>query len=134
MRQYLQKNSPESLETISLRSFTVDEKTGALLQREDIPTPFPLVEAIDSCQDNAFWVNLKNLWVLIGKVPPLSLEMDDIIIFMERGKWGLFRLVERKDGYIILTDGQRKKKTKVRLEDFSQLNLLGKVIRVQQKL
>ncbi|MCX7738819.1 MAG: hypothetical protein N2Z80_05350 [Hydrogenothermaceae bacterium] len=112
----------------------MDEKTGELLQREDIPTPLPIVEAIDSCEENAFWVNLKNLWVLIGKAPPLSLEMDDIIIFRERGKWGLFRLVERKDGYIILTDGQRKKKTKVRLEDFSQLNLLGKVIRVQQKL
>ncbi|MEZ0324226.1 MAG: hypothetical protein ABWJ98_07980 [Hydrogenothermaceae bacterium] len=112
----------------------MNEKTGELIQKDNVETPLVLVEYIPDFEENCFWINLKNLWILVGRVPPLVVEMDDIILFRERGRWGLFRFVEKKENIVILTDGMRKKKTKVNVEDFSKINLLGKVIRVQQKL
>lgn len=134
MQPSQQKNLPEDLETVLLKSFKVDERTAELIQGDDISTPYILVKEVENFLENTFWVNLQNLWVLIGKVPPLSVEMDDIIIFREKGRWGLFRFVERGKDFVVLTDGLRRKKTKVKVEDFSQLNFLGKVIRVQKRV
>lgn len=134
MQQFQQRNLPETADKVSLKSFFVNEKTGELIQKDFIETPLVLVESIPEFEENCFWINLKNLWILVGKVPPLTVEMDDIILFREKGKWGLFRFVEKREDIVILTDGMRKKKTKVNIEDFSKINLLGKVIRVQQKL
>ncbi|MEJ5172754.1 MAG: hypothetical protein WHT47_03490 [Hydrogenothermaceae bacterium] len=134
MQQSQQRNLPETADKVGLKSFSVNEKTGELIQKESIETPLILVESIPDFEENCFWINLKNLWILVGKVPPLTVEMDDIILFREKGKWGLFRFIEKKESVVILTDGMRKKKTKVNIEDFSKINLLGKVIRVQQKL
>lgn len=47
---------------------------------------------------------------------------------------GTFRFAGKTGNMVILTDGFRRKKTKVKDEDFFQLNLLGKVIRVQRRL
>lgn len=134
MQQFLQKNLPENLEVVSLKAFVVNEKNGDLIYKQDISTPFILVEDIEDYSNNVFWLNLKNLWILIGKVPPLTVELDDIVIFKEKGKWGLFRFAGKTGNMVILTDGFRRKKTKVKDEDFFQLNLLGKVIRVQRRL
>lgn len=125
---------PEQLEIINLKSFVVNDRTAELVYKGEVSTPFILVENIENPVENAFWVNIKNLWVLLGKVPPLVVEMDDIVIFKEKGRWGLFRFVGRDGEMVILTDGMRKKKTKVNIDNFFQLNLLGKVLRVQQKL
>lgn len=134
MRPSLQKNLPESLGFVNLKSFVVDEKTADLVYKGEVQTPTILVENIENLEENVFWLNIKNLWVLIGKVPPLVVGMDDIVMFKEKGKWGLFRFVGKSGDMVILTDGMRKKKTKVNADDFFRLNLLGKVLRVQQKL
>lgn len=134
MQPSLQKNLPENLQTVSLKSFVVGEKNQELVCKGEVQTPAVLVENIDSPEENVFWVNITNLWVLIGRVPPLVVEMDDIVIFKEKGKWGLFRFVGKEKDEVILTDGMRRKKTRVKTADFFKLNLLGKVLRVQQKL
>lgn len=134
MQPSRQKNLPENLQTVSLKTFVVGEKNQELVYKGEVQTPAVILENIDSPEENVFWVNVTNLWVLIGKVPPLVVEMDDIVIFKERGKWGLFRFVGKEKDEVILTDGMRRKKTRVKAVDFFQLNLLGKVIRVQQKL
>lgn len=135
MLRYQQKKLDEQIkDNVDIRSFVVNEKTGDLIQKEDIPTPYILLDGIDNFRENVFWINLKNLWILVGKVPPLGIEMDDIVLFKEKGKWGLFRFVEKSGDFVILTDGFRRKKTKVRDENLSGLNMLGKVLRVQKRL
>jgi hypothetical protein len=71
---------------------------------------------------------------LVGKIPPLTIESNDVILFKEKGKWGLFKIIEKKDSILILTDGKGLRKTKVKEENLTELNLLGKVLRVQNKV
>jgi hypothetical protein len=71
---------------------------------------------------------------LVGKIPPLTIESGDVILFKEKGKWGLFKIIEKKDSILILTDGKGLRKTKVKEENLTELNLLGKVLRVQNKV
>jgi hypothetical protein len=71
---------------------------------------------------------------LVGKIPPLTIESNDVILFKEKGKWGLFKIIEKKDNILILTDGKGLRKTKVKEENLTELNLLGKVLRVQNKV
>lgn len=134
MRQFQQESLPENIDVVSLKSFVINEKTGELIYRGDVPTASILIEDIEDYSNNAFWLNLNSLWILIGKVPPLTVNMDDIVIFKEKDKWGLFRFAGKTNDMVILTDGFRRKKTKVKDEYFFKLNLLGKVIRVQRKL
>lgn len=134
MQPYQPKNLLDNAGLITLKSFVVDEKKADLVYKGEVDTPLILVENIHNPVNDAFWLNIKNLWVLIGRVPPLVVEMDDIVIFKEKGRWGLFRFVGKSGDMVVLTDGLRKKRTKVKVDDFFQLNLLGKVLRVQQKL
>ena len=71
---------------------------------------------------------------MVGKIPPLTIESSDVILFKEKGRWGLFKIIEKKDSMFILTDGKGLRKTKVKEENLTELNLLGKVLRVQNKV
>ncbi len=118
---------------VSIKSFEVLED-GNIKFIEEVLTPLLLVESIEDFKENVIWYKIKNLWVLVGKIPPLRIGSEDIILFKEKGKWGLFKIVEKKEGIIILSDGKGLRKTKIKEENLSQLNLLGKVLKVQNKL
>jgi hypothetical protein len=118
---------------VNIKGFEVLDD-GEIKYIEDILTPLILVENIQNYKENVFWYKIKNLWVLVGKIPPLTIESNDVILFKEKGKWGLFKIIEKKDSMLILTDGKGLRKTKVKEENLTELNLLGKVLRVQNKV
>ncbi len=119
---------------IYLKSFTIDEK-GDLKEGKDIKTPLVLIENIPNFKQNSFWINIKNLWVLVGKIPPLNLEKDDLVLLKENNKrWGMFIFLDEIDDYIILQDGKRNRKTKVSKDVLKKLKLFGKVLKVQTKV
>jgi hypothetical protein len=118
---------------VNIKGFEVLDD-GEIKYIEDILTPLILVENIQNYKENVFWYKIKNLWVLVGKIPPLTIESNDVILFKEKGKWGLFKIIEKKDSILILTDGKGLRKTKVKEENLTELNLLGKVLRVQNKV
>ena len=118
---------------VSIKGFEVLEN-GDINYLEDILTPLLLVENIPNYKENVFWYKIRSLWVLVGKIPPLTIKPNDVILFKEKGKWGLFKIIEKKDDRLILTDGKGLRKTKVKEENLTELNLLGKVLRVQNKV
>jgi hypothetical protein len=118
---------------VNIKCFEVLDN-GEIEYLEDILTPLILVENIQNYKENVFWYKIRNLWVLVGKIPPLTIESNDVILFKEKGKWGLFKIIEKKDSILILTDGKGLRKTKVKEENLTELNLLGKVLRVQNKV
>jgi len=118
---------------VNIKGFEVLDD-GEIKYLEDILTPLILVENIPNYKENVFWYKIRNLWVLVGKIPPLTIESSDVILFKEKGKWGLFKIIEKKDNMLILTDGKGLRKTKVKEENLTELNLLGKVLRVQNKV
>lgn len=133
MQQSQQKNVHNIQLKVAIKSFEVLED-GNIKFLEEVLTPLILVENIENFKENTVWYKIRNLWVLVGKIPPLKIDSKDIILFKEKGKWGLFKIVEKKDGVIILSDGKGLRKTRVKEENLSQLNLLGKVLKVQNKL
>ncbi len=133
MQQSQQKNVHNIQLKVAIKSFEVLED-GNIKFLEEVLTPLILVENIENFKENTVWYKIRNLWVLVGKIPPLKIDSKDIILFKEKGKWGLFKTVEKKDGVIILSDGKGLRKTRVKEENLSQLNLLGKVLKVQNKL
>lgn len=133
MQQSQQKNVHDIQLKVALKSFEVLED-GNIKFLEEVLTPLVLVENIENFKESTVWYKIRNLWVLVGKIPPLKIDSGDIILFKEKDKWGLFKIVEKKDGIIILSDGKGLRKTKVKEENLSQLNLLGKVLKVQNKL
>ncbi|GEM_PF-823851 len=118
---------------VNIKGFEVLDD-GEIKYLEDILTPLILVENIPNYKENVFWYKIRNLWVLVGKIPPLTIEPSDVILFKEKGKWGLFKIIEKKDNILILTDGKGLRKTKVKEENLTELNVLGKVLRVQNKV
>jgi len=118
---------------VNIKGFEVLDN-GEIEYLEDILTALILVENIPNYKENVFWYKIRNLWVLVGKIPPLTIEPSDVILFKEKGKWGLFKIIEKKDKILILTDGKGLRKTKVKEENLTELNLLGKVLRVQNKV
>lgn len=118
---------------VNIKGFEVLDN-GEIEYLEDILTALILVENIPNYKENVFWYKIRNLWVLVGKIPPLTIESSDVILFKEKGKWGLFKIIEKKDKILILTDGKGLRKTKVKEENLTELNLLGKVLRVQNKV
>jgi SOS-response transcriptional repressor LexA len=118
---------------VYLKTYEVLEN-GQLKPVEETPTNLIIVENVENFKENTFWLKIKNLWVLVGKVPPLSIQSGDIILFKEKGKWGMFRFIEKKEDTVILSDVKGKKKTKVKEENFTSINILGKVIRIQDKV
>ena len=118
--------------TVFLKSYELSEDK--IYPLEDIETPLLLVEEIEDFKENSFWIKIRNLWVLIGKIPPLKMEEGDILLFKENEKWGLFKYLKEEDEKIWLTDGKEERKTKVDKEVLKQLNFFGKVLRVQEKV
>jgi len=118
---------------VNIKGFEVLDD-GEIKYLEDILTPLILVENTPNYKESVFWYKIRNLWVLVGKIPPLTIESSDVILFKEKGRWGLFKIIEKKDSMFILTDGKGLRKTKVKEENLTELNLLGKVLRVQNKV
>ncbi|MGC8941028.1 MAG: hypothetical protein ACP5F0_01745 [Sulfurihydrogenibium sp.] len=133
MSQSQQKSSHNEDLKIYLKAYEILEN-GQLKSIDEIPTNILLVENVDNFKENTFWLKIKNLWILVGKVPPLRIEPMDIILFKEKGKWGMFRFVEKKEKTVMLSDVKGHKKTKVKEEDFISINILGKVVRIQDRV
>ncbi|MBK3332265.1 hypothetical protein GWK41_04190 [Persephonella atlantica] len=121
------------LPTVFLKAYEVIDED-RLENLEDVETPLILVENIPDFKESTFWVKIRNLWVLIGKIPPLKPEKEDIVLFREKGQWGLFKYLGEEDDKVILRDGKDQRTTKVPKEVVETLELFGKVIRVQEKV
>ena len=135
MRQSQQEKVQEAkIPTVFLKGYYIEDETEQLYSCEDIETPLILVEHIPDFKENTFWVKIKNLWVLIGRIPPLSMEKDDIVLFKEKEKWGLFKYLGEQEGKVILQDGKGVRKTKIDKNIIENLDLFGKVLRVQEKV
>ncbi|WP_297452666.1 hypothetical protein [Persephonella sp.] len=119
--------------TVFLKAYElIDENTMDKL--EDVETPLMLVEEIENFKENVFWVKIRNLWVLIGKIPPLKPSKEDIVLFREKGQWGLFKYLGEEEGKVVLRDGKDERTTRVPKEIVETLELFGKVLRVQEKV
>ncbi len=121
------------LPTVFLKAYEVIDED-RLESLEDVETPLILVENIPDFKESTFWVKIRNLWVLIGKIPPLKPEREEIVLFREKGQWGLFKYLGEEDDKVILRDGKDQRTTKVPKEVVETLELFGKVIRVQEKV
>lgn len=133
MQQSQQKNLHSEDLKVYLKTYEVLEN-GQLKAVEETATNLTLIESIDNFKENTFWLKIKNLWILVGKIPPLSIQANDIILFKEKGKWGMFRFIEKKADVVILSDVKGEKKTKVKEENFTSINILGKVLRIQDRV
>ncbi len=100
----------------------------------DVETPLMLVEQVENFKENVFWVKIRNLWSLIGKIPPLKPSEGDIVLFREKGQWGLFKYMGEEEEKVILRDGKDERTTKVPKDVVEALELFGKVMRVQEKV
>ena len=119
---------------VYLNSFLLDEN-GNLKKYKEIKTPLILVEHIPDFKENTFWLNVKNIWALVGKIPPITLEKNDLVMFKEKDKkWGMFRFLNELDEFVILQDAKGERKTKVKKEVLKQLKLFGKILRVQNRV
>jgi hypothetical protein len=122
-----------TIPTVFLKAFElIDENTMDKLP--DVETPLILVEEIEDFKENTFWVKVRNLWTLVGKIPPLKPTQGDIVLFREKGQWGLFKYLGEEEDKVILRDGKDERTTKVPKEIVESLELFGKVIRVQEKV
>ncbi|WP_457641605.1 hypothetical protein [Persephonella sp.] len=119
--------------TVFLKAYElIDENSMDKLQ--DVETPLILVETVEDFKENTFWVKIRNLWTLIGKIPPLVPSEGDIVLFREKGQWGLFKYLGEEDDKVILRDGKDERTTKVPKEAVESLELFGKVMRVQERV
>ncbi len=119
--------------TIYLNAFNLSEN-GKLEKIKDIETPWELLEEIEDFKNNLFWLKIKDLWALIGKIPPFSPEKNDLVLSKEGNLWGLFIYLGEEEDKIILQDGKGERKTKVDKEVIKELNFFGKILRVQRKV
>ncbi|WP_293442191.1 hypothetical protein [Persephonella sp.] len=119
--------------TVFLKAYElIDENTMDKLP--DVETPLMLVEQVENFKENVFWVKIRNLWSLIGKIPPLKPSEGDIVLFREKGQWGLFKYIGEEEEKVILRDGKDERTTKVPKDVVEALELFGKVMRVQEKV
>ncbi|WP_456464210.1 hypothetical protein [Persephonella sp.] len=119
--------------TVFLKAYElIDENTMDKLP--DIETPLMLVEQVENFKENVFWVKIRNLWTLIGKIPPLKPTEGDIVLFREKGQWGLFKYIGEEEGKVVLRDGKDERTTKVPKDVVEALELFGKVMRVQERV
>jgi len=132
--QQFQQEKPAEILKIFLKAYQITEDKGKIKPLEDIETPLILVENIENFKENCFWVNIKNLWILIAKVPPVVLTKGDFILFREKNKWGMFKYLGEEKEEFILTDAKEKRKTKVKKDIIFSLSLFGKILRVQNKV
>ncbi len=128
-----EKPQENKIPTVFLKAFElIDEKK--IDKLEDVETPLLLVEEIENFKESVFWMKIRNLWVLIGKVPPLSLKENDIVFFKEKGRWGLFKYISQQGDYVILQDAKGERKTKVPKDVLDNLELFGKALRIQERV
>ncbi len=119
--------------TVFLKAYElIDENTMDKLP--DVETPLMLVEQVEDFKENVFWVKVRNLWSLVGKIPPLKPTEGDIVLFREKGQWGLFKYIGEEEGKVILRDGKDERTTKVPKDVVEALELFGKVMRVQERV
>ena len=119
--------------TVFLKAYElIDENTMDKLP--DVETPLMLVEQVENFKENVFWVKIRNLWSLVGKIPPLKPTEGDIVLFREKGQWGLFKYIGEEEGKVILRDGKDERTTKVPKDVVEALELFGKVMRVQERV
>jgi len=119
--------------TVFINAYNLEED-GSLKQIKDIETPLELVEEIENFKENLFWLKIKDLWALIGKIPPFEPTINDLILSKDKNQWGLFRYLGEEGGKIILQDGKGERKGKISKEMVSKLNFYGKVIKVQKRV
>jgi hypothetical protein len=118
---------------VYLNGFNLTED-GRLEKINDIETPLELVEETEDFKNNLFWLKIKDLWALVGKIPPFKPEEKDLILSKEGNLWGLFIYLGQEDDKIILQDGKGERKTKVDKETIKKLNFFGKIIKVQKRV
>ncbi|HHG74308.1 MAG TPA: hypothetical protein ENK22_04620 [Persephonella sp.] len=119
--------------TVFLKAYElIDENTMDKLP--DVETPLMLVEQVEDFKENVFWVKIRNLWSLVGKIPPLKPTEGDIVLFREKGQWGLFKYIGEEEGKVVLRDGKDERTTKVPKDVVEALELFGKVMRVQERV
>ena len=119
---------------VYLNSFILEED-GTLRKYKEVKTPIILIEHISDFKENTFWINIKNIWVLVGKIPPLNLDKKDLVLLKEdNGRWGMFRFLEEFNDLVILEDAKGERKTRVKKEILKKLKLFGKVIKVQNRI
>ncbi|ACO03014.1 MAG TPA: hypothetical protein DEP48_00235 [Persephonella sp.] len=119
--------------TVFLKAYElIDENTMDKLP--DVETPLVLVEMVEDFKENTFWVKIRNVWTLIGKIPPLVPSEGDIVLFREKGQWGLFKYLGEEEDRVVLRDGRDERTTRVPKDVIESLELFGKVIRVQEKV
>ncbi len=122
-------------QTVYIKGYEILEDKVGVSYLKDVETPIVLIEEVENFKENTFWVKIRNLWVLIGKIPPLEPKENDIVLFHEDNRWGLFKyLGEDKDGKVVLTDGKEERKTRVDKEVLEGLKFFGKILRVQEKV
>ncbi len=128
-----QDQAKSSIPTVFLKAFELTDEE-KLTPLKDVETPLVLVEGIEDFKENTFWLKIRNIWSLIGKVPPLSLEENDLVLFRENGKWGLFKFLKEEDNKVFLRDAKDQRTTKVPKEALEALELFGKILRVQDRV
>ncbi len=128
-----QENQQNRIPTVFLNAFELIEED-KIEKLKDVETPLILVEGIENFKENTFWLKIRDIWVLIGKIPPLKPEEGDIVFFKEKGKWGLFKFLKIEDDKVHLRDAKDERTTKVDKEIVDSLEFYGKVLRVQEKV
>jgi hypothetical protein len=134
MQSYQQEKHQENkIPTVFLKAYElVDENL--IKNLDDVETPLILVENVNNFKENVFWMKIRDIWVLIGRIPPLMPQKNDIVFFKEKGKWGLFKYIEEKNDTVYLRDAKDERSTKVKVDVLKNLELFGKVLRVQEKV
>jgi SOS-response transcriptional repressor LexA len=137
MRLSQQEKPQEKLQnkipTVYLNAFELIEED-KIEKLKDIETPLVLVENVENFKENVFWLKIRDIWVLVGKIPPLKPEEGDIVFFKEKGKWGLFKFLKIEKEKIYLKDAKDERTTKVDKSIIEALDFYGKVLRVQEKV
>lgn len=137
MQSYQQEKHQENLQnrisTVFLKAFELVEED-KIENLKDIETPLVLVESIENFKENTFWLKIRDIWVLVGEIPPLKPQEGDIVFFKEKGKWGLFKFLKIEDEKVYLRDAKDERTTKVDKSIVNSLDFYGKVLRVQEKV
>ncbi len=118
---------------VFIQSYTLTDK-GKLKKLKEIKTPLSYIDIVENFKENTYWINLQNLWILIGKVPPLELSKDDILIFKEKNSLGMFKFLYEDDNYIYLQDLEGKRKSKALKDYLQNIEIYGKILRVQNRV
>ena len=118
---------------IFIQSYTLTQK-GELKKLKEIKTPLSYIDMVENFKKNTYWINVENLWVLVGKIPPLEPKKDDILIFREKNSLGMFKFIGEDDKYVYIQDLEGRRKSKALKEYLENIEIYGKILRVQNKI